>query len=230
MLSVRNLRVTVGDQLILADLSLDVPVGKVVTVIGRNGCGKSTALKAIMGLLPSSGSIRLFGEEISALTTTERSRRGLAYVPQSGAVFPNVTVHENLLLGGRLLSERRQLPGHLQAMYRLFPALGERRSALARYLSGGQLRMLAVAMALVRDARILLLDEPSAGVAPSVSDRLLEQLITAAGHARGILLVEQNLKSALERSDEVRVIRDKSASPPMNPADILARQSILDVL
>jgi branched-chain amino acid transport system ATP-binding protein len=231
MLSVKSMRVVLEGQEILSDLSLDVPIGKVVAVIGRNGCGKSTALRAIMGLVPmAGGSVQFFNEDLGGLATPKRSERGIAYVPQSGAVFRNVSVGDNLKLGGRLLPDQSQLPQRIEAMYELFPVLRERCKAAARLLSGGQLRMLAVAMALVRDAKVLLLDEPSAGLAPSVAERLLEQLITAAGRDRGVLLVEQNVQAALQRSDEVHVIRHGAASPPLKPADVLARQSILEIL
>lgn len=231
MLVVEHLRVELEGHKILSDVSLDVPEQSIVALIGRNGCGKSTALRAIMGLIPKiTGSIRLFGEEIGRLRTRERAARGMAYVPQSGAIFPTLSVDENLRLGGRLTLDREQFRRRFDEVYSTFPALAERRGIRAHVLSGGQQRMLSVAMALMRDARIILLDEPSAGLAPQIMEDLFVRLAELVGPGRAMLIVEQNIQATLRRAHRVYVIRHGVTSAALEPGALLGGHSIIEAL
>jgi len=204
VLSVRGLRAGYGEQDILHEVSLDVPAGAFVSVIGPNGAGKSTLLKAIYGLVaPRSGSIVFRAEsgehQIAGWKPYRLTRLGLNYVPQLANVFPNLTVLENLELGARVVganSKRR-----VADMIELFPLLGERPRGRAGALSSGQRQMLALARALVTDPRVILLDEPSTGLAPTVVDELFERLAEINRAGTAILLVEQNARRSLAMSD-----------------------------
>lgn len=229
LLSVSGLMVELGGQTILGGVDLEVPAGEVVALIGRNGSGKSTTLRAIMGLLPvKAGSITFQGLSVDGMDTKDRSRQGIAYVPQSWATFPELSVDENLRLGARTVRDQSGVPGRAEEVYDLFPDLRDSRSRKARLLSGGQQRMLGVALALMRDSRLLLLDEPSAGLSPALADKLLTQVLSAIGPHRSVLLVEQNLETSLRHARHVVVIRDGVASEPMEPAQVML--SLEDIL
>ncbi len=192
---------------ILKGASLHVRTGELVAIIGPNGAGKSTLLKAIAGLLRlKSGSITLEGAAIDALSTRERARRGIAFVPQEANIFPTMTVRENLEMGGFL--EPRETVSRIEALFGRFPMLAEKRRAAARTLSGGQRQVLAMAMALMVHPRVLLLDEPSAGLSPKAAELLFDSI--AAIHAEGtaIAMVEQNAQEALAIADTGVVLVD----------------------
>jgi branched-chain amino acid transport system ATP-binding protein/neutral amino acid transport system ATP-binding protein len=192
---------------ILKGAALTVDAGELVAVIGPNGAGKSTLLKAIAGLLRlKSGFITFEGERIDALSARERARRGIALVPQEGNIFPTMTVRENLEMGGFL--EPREAPRRIEKIFSRFPLLAEKRRAAARTLSGGQRQVLAMAMALTVQPRLLLLDEPSAGLAPQAAETLFDTI--AAIHAEGtaIAMVEQNALAALAIADRGVVLVD----------------------
>jgi len=192
---------------ILKGATLTVEPGELVAVIGPNGAGKSTLLKAIAGLLRlKSGQITLQGENIDTLSARERARRGIALVLQEANIFPTMTVRENLEMGGFL--EPRETPQRIENLFSRFPLLAEKRRAAARTLSGGQRQVLAMAMALMVQPRLLLLDEPSAGLAPKAAETLFETI--AAIHAEGtaIAMVEQNALAALAIADRGVVLVD----------------------
>jgi ABC-type branched-subunit amino acid transport system ATPase component len=204
VLSVHGLRAGYGEQDILHDVSLEVPAGAFVSVIGPNGAGKSTLLKAIYGLVgPRSGSIAFRSEnaehQITGWKPYRLTRLGLNYVPQLANVFPNMTVLENLELGARVTGAESKT--RVARMIEMFPLLGERRRARAGTLSGGQRQMLALARALVTEPRVILLDEPSAGLAATVVDELFERLAEINRAGTAILLVEQNARRSLAMSD-----------------------------
>ncbi len=184
---------------ILHGVDVTVERGEIVTVVGPNGCGKSTLMKAFAGMARvMAGDVLFDGERINGLRADQRVLRGLSYVPQTDNVFPSLTVTENLEMGGFLRSgdmERRT-----DAMFALFPDLAEKRSAKAGSLSGGQRQMMAIARALMLDPKLLLLDEPSAGLSPLLVETVLEKVrdINATGVA--ILMVEQNARKALSMS------------------------------
>jgi ABC-type branched-subunit amino acid transport system ATPase component len=204
LLSVRGLTAGYGDQDILHEVSLDVAPGGFVSVIGPNGAGKSTLLKAIYGLLrPRAGSVVFRREgaehEIAGWKPYRLTGLGLNYVPQLANVFPNMTVGENLEVGSRPAGADG--PALISKVTEMFPLLAARRRQRAGTLSGGQRQMLALARALVTSPRLLLLDEPSAGLAATVVDELFEQLVAINEGGTAILLVEQNARRSLATSD-----------------------------
>jgi neutral amino acid transport system ATP-binding protein len=183
---------------ILNGVSMTVREGEIVTVIGPNGAGKSTLIKTIFGLLhPRTGQVRFQGKEVSGLKPHRLVRSGLGYVPQLDNVFPSLTVDENLEMGS--LDPRRSSE-QMQRMYEIFPRLGERRDQVAGTMSGGERQMVAMAKALMPDPKLLLLDEPSAGLAPAFVDAIFEKVeeINKAGVT--IVMVEQNARRALAMS------------------------------
>ena len=181
---------------ILQGLTLRVAAGEIVTVIGPNGAGKSTLLKAVAGLLkPRGGRILLDGEDVTREDALGRARRGIAFVPQERNVFGTLTVAENLATSAFL--DRRGARRHAEAMYARYPLLAARRRSLARTLSGGQRQILAMAMGLMSNPRLLLLDEPTAGLSPKAADELFEAVIALNRDGLPVLMVEQHAIEAL---------------------------------
>lgn len=198
LLSVTALSASYGPVAVLHELSLTVRKGEIVTVIGANGAGKTTLLLALSGLVsPSSGSIRFKGEEISGLPAHERVRRGLAQVPEGRKIFPRLTVRENLELGAFLHPWDQTSEAILSRVYTLFPVLKQRQSQAGGTLSGGEQQMLAIGRALMSRPTMLLLDEPSMGVAPLLTARIFETLAELNRGGLTVLLVEQNAHLAL---------------------------------
>ena len=186
-----------GEMEVVRNVSLEVGEGEIVSIIGPNGAGKSTVMKVIFGLLPVwSGSIQLAGEEISGLEPDRIVRKGMGLVPQVDNIFPSLTVEENLEMGAFVLDE--PLGPRKQRVFDLFPRLAERRRQRAGKMSGGERQMVAMGRALMLDPVLLLLDEPSAGLAPMLVDTIFERIkdINEAGVA--ILMVEQNARKSLE--------------------------------
>ena len=194
------------DSPILHGVSAEVRRGEVVAIIGPNGAGKSTLVKAAAGLVAvSEGSIRLAGDEIANTPAHRLPARGVAYVPQTGNVFDALTVHENLRVGAAPLP-RRAAARRFDAVYAAFPLLGERRDRKAHVLSGGQRQMLALARAIVPDPELILLDEPTAGLAPRAVAEVLDLVRGLAAHGAAVLVVEQNTRAALGVSDRGYVL------------------------
>jgi neutral amino acid transport system ATP-binding protein len=188
-----------GETEILHSVSIAVGQGEIVTIIGPNGSGKSTLLKAILGLVqPKSGQVTFRDEDITGTAPERIVRKGICYVPQSNNVFPSLTVHENLEMGAFVRTD--DFRQRLDEVYKLFPDLTGRRSERAGRLSGGQRQMLALARALMLDPILLLLDEPSAGLAPNLVNLVLEKIIGINSTGVAILLVEQNARKALKLS------------------------------
>jgi branched-chain amino acid transport system ATP-binding protein len=209
ILIVRDLRSGYGHKRILNGVSLDVKAGEIVALLGPNGAGKSTLLKTIFGLLPAwEGVVRFNDTEIRNRRPEQNVREGLSYVPQGGRVFADLTVQENLELGGFVLRDKRQRRERVERVFHLFPILAERRQQLAGRLSGGERQMLALGRALMNEPRLLLLDEPSLGLAPQAVQETLatvKRLNTELGTA--IMLVEQNVREALSIAHRVYVLR-----------------------
>ncbi len=205
---------------ILQQVSLRAAEGAITSVIGANGSGKSTLLRCLFGLLPPrAGEVRFAGQSIASWRTERRKAAGIGYLPQHHSTFPQLTVEENLVLGGWLLrGDRRHLRTRIDALYGLFPALAERRRARATTLSGGQLRMLALAKELVVPPRLLLVDEPSVGMSPKVAGELYVFLERLPGEGVTVLLVDQNVTDAVRVAQRVylmgegRVQREGSGS------------------
>jgi branched-chain amino acid transport system ATP-binding protein len=189
---------------IISGVDLSVGEGEIVTVVGPNGAGKSTLIKTIFGLLaPREGRITLHGRDLTGLEPHSITRSGMSYVPQLDNIFPSLTVEENLEMGSLDRSRTRERIAH---MYELFPRLGERRTQVAGTMSGGERQMLAMARALMPDPHVLLLDEPSAGLAPAFVEQIFENVrkINEAGVT--IVMVEQNARRALAMSDRGYVL------------------------
>ncbi len=194
------------DSPILHGVSAEVRRGEVVAIIGPNGAGKSTLVKAAAGLVAvSEGSIRLAGDEIANTPAHRLPARRVAYVPQTGNVFGALTVHENLRVGAAPLP-RRAAARRFDAVYAAFPLLGERRDRKAHVLSGGQRQMLALARAIIPDPELILLDEPTAGLAPRAVAEVLDLVRGLAAHGAAVLVVEQNTRAALGVSDRGYVL------------------------
>jgi branched-chain amino acid transport system ATP-binding protein len=193
---------------------------ELVAVIGPNGAGKSTFLKALAGLLPAaSGRVTLAGEDVTALGARGRAARGLGFVPQEANVFPSLSVWENLEIGANL--DRAHEAARMAAMFARFPVLAEKRRAAARTLSGGQRQVLAMAIALMAAPRVLLLDEPSAGLSPIAAQSLFETIVAIRDEATPVLLVEQNAEAALAIADRGVVLVDGRVAH-MGPAAVMA--------
>jgi branched-chain amino acid transport system ATP-binding protein len=206
-LRVKDLRVSYGGIAAVKGISLNVDKGEIVTLIGANGAGKTSTLKAIVGLVPArSGEVALFGEPIRGLATPRIAAKGVALVPEGRAIFGNLTVAENLELGAFLKREPAGLAARLERVLRLFPRLSERMAQEAGTLSGGEQQMLAIGRALMSDPKLLLLDEPSLGLAPKLVEQIFEAIVEVARGGLTILLVEQNTRLALETASRAYVL------------------------
>ena len=201
LLALERLEVAYGGIRAVKGIDLEVAQGEMVCLIGANGAGKSTTLRAITGLVrAAAGRIRYDGQEIGSLRVHEIARRGLAMVPEGRGVFPQLTIEENLGMGAYARKDRAAVKADQEHAYHLFPRLHERRSQTAGTLSGGEQQMLAIARALMSRPRLLLLDEPSMGLAPLMVERIFEVIRTIAAEGVTLLLVEQNARLALEVS------------------------------
>jgi branched-chain amino acid transport system ATP-binding protein len=201
LLQMQDLAVHYGGIRAVKGINLEVREGEVVCLIGANGAGKTTSLRALAGLLsPAAGSIHYAGTDITALPVHERARLGLALVPEGRGVFPRLTVEENLLMGAYRRTDRAGIASDLARLYGLFPRLEERRIQSGGTLSGGEQQMLSLARALMSRPRLLLLDEPSMGLAPLAVHKIFETIRVIAEQGMTLLLVEQNARLALETS------------------------------
>jgi ABC-type branched-subunit amino acid transport system ATPase component len=196
-----------GKMEILHGVSLYLWASEVVSVIGSNGAGKSTAFKTIMGYLhPTQGKVDFNGKEITGLRPNQILRKGLAYVPQGRIVFPQMAVLENLQMGAFILKDKRKEQDALERVYRLFPVLKERRSQRAGSLSGGEQQMLAMGRGLMTGPKVLLLDEPSLGLAPKFVSMVFEKVLEMKSQGFTLMIVEQNAARALEVADRGYVL------------------------
>ena len=194
-----------GDADIIHGIDLRVGPGEIVAIIGPNGSGKSTTIRSIFGLLRlSAGTIHLEGEDIAPLRTSEIVRRGICYVPQVANVFPSLAVEENLEMGGYVL--RDGLAARIEKIYQMFPDLRGKRRQPAGTLSGGQRQMVAIGKALMPEPKILLLDEPTAGLAPNLQAQVFETVRRINAEGTPVLMVEQNARRALEIADRGYVL------------------------
>ncbi len=211
MLQLENVNVFYGGIHALRGVSLTVNRGEVVTLIGANGAGKTTTLRTITGLLsPTEGRILFEGAEISGKPTHQLVARGISMSPEGRGVFANLTVRENLQMGAYLKKNKAEISHDLERGFRMFPRLKERESQKAGTLSGGEQQMLAMARALMSRPRLLLLDEPSLGLAPLVVHKIFEAIDEIRGEGTTILLVEQNAHAALKHSDRAYVLETGS--------------------
>lgn len=222
VLQVRNLRASIAGQQVVEDVSFDVPATGITALLGRNGVGKTSTLRGILGLIQRRGEVILEGERIDALSTHRIVQRGVGYVPEDREVFAGLTVAENLALAERQAQPRREFVAEL------FPDLVQRRDQRAGTLSGGQQQMVSVARALLNDNRLLLVDEPTKGLAPKIVSEVADALAEAA-KVVPILLVEQNLEVVRQLATDVivvaggRVVHTGPAAALLDDADLIQR-------
>jgi branched-chain amino acid transport system ATP-binding protein len=207
MLSIQGLSAHYGGIHAIQGIDLEVPDRAVVSLIGANGAGKSTTLRSIVGLVrATAGTVTWDGEPLTGLPTKEIVRRGVCLVPEGRRVFPNLTVDENLTLGAYARADRAAIAADRRRVFELFPRLAERRHQRAGTLSGGEQQMLAVGRALMTRPRLLMMDEPSLGLAPRIVKMIFEIVRTIHAEGVTVLLVEQNAKAALEIADHACVL------------------------
>jgi branched-chain amino acid transport system ATP-binding protein len=212
LLRVKDLHAGYGRAEVLSGLSFHLDKGHVVTIIGPNGAGKSTTLNALMGVLPSRGSVSFDGQDLADASLEDRVMMGLALVPEKRELFGTMPVEDNLVLGG-YRAMKLKVPnwrGELERVYDLFPRLKERRTQLAGTLSGGERQMLAVGRALMSRPKLLMLDEPSLGLAPLVVREIFRIIERLREHGTSILLIEQNARAALEVANHAYVLETGS--------------------
>jgi branched-chain amino acid transport system ATP-binding protein len=206
-LTISGLNAFYGESHVLHDLSFSVKKGQVLGLLGRNGAGKTTCISAIMGLVKARASrIELFGQSIEGLSPEAISLKGVGLVPQGRRIFPSLTVYENLTVAARKGYAEGEAGWGLDQVYAVFPRLSERRQQLAGSLSGGEQQMLAIGRALMTNPRLVLFDEPSEGLAPQIVAEVAEILKRLRESGLSIILVEQNIKLALDIADEVMVL------------------------
>lgn len=207
MLKIIKLSAGYGGPRIVEDIHLEIHEGEIVTVIGPNGAGKSTVIKSIFGLTEiECGEIHFFNENIVGLKTSEISRKGISYVPQGRSIFPSLTVEENLAMGAYTKQNKKEIAEDLNYVYGKFPRLHERRKQRAKLLSGGEQQMVALGRALMLKPSLLLLDEPSIGLAPKIVSEVFEKICEIRRDGTAILIVEQNANMALHISDRGYVL------------------------
>ncbi len=228
VLQVRHLDAGYGKLQILSDVSLEVNPGAQVLVFGANGAGKSTLLKAVMGFLNvTGGEVEFTGRPLSKRSPEEIVSFGVGYVPQLDNVFASLTVEENLELGGVLLGRKKR--GRIHALYDLFPVLAEKRRQSGGSLSGGQRQLLAMARALMTEPRLLLLDEPTAGLAPAVVSEMFETIKNIGATGASILMVEQNAKQALAYVDRGYVMESGRVRFEGAATELLTKEDIAEL-
>jgi branched-chain amino acid transport system ATP-binding protein len=224
LLQVEQVHAHYGKSHVLQGVSIEVGDGELVTLLGRNGAGKSTTLKAIAGAMPpTQGQVRFGGEVVSRLATHQVARRGICLVPEHRGIFKLLTVEENLLLG-----LRKRSPWQLDDIYRIFPRLKERRSNGGGQLSGGEQQMLSIGRALMNAPRLLMLDEPVEGLAPVIVEEIVAQLKVIKAAGVSILLVEQNLEVCTQLADRHYIIEQGTIVYQGSNSDFLADEDVKD--
>ncbi len=227
MLRLDNLRVAYGDVVAVHDATLHVDAGEIVALIGSNGAGKTTILKALSRLLPIASGLAAFeGQRLNTLEADRVVRLGLIQVPEGRRLFPHMTVQENLELGSYTPAAKQRRAETLQEVYELFPRLGERRLQLAGTLSGGEQQMCAIGRALMARPRLLMLDEPSWGLAPVAVLQILDVIREIRGRGATVLLVEQDVQHALQLADRAYVIENGRVVLEGRAADLLGTEEV----
>ncbi|MDH3596258.1 MAG: ABC transporter ATP-binding protein [Rhodospirillales bacterium] len=224
MLDVRGLHAYYGKSHILRGVTLEVGAGEIVGLLGRNGVGRSTTIKAIMGEVEPLGSIKFKGREIAGMKSHDIARLGLGYVPENRDIFPTLTVRQNLLLGRK--SARQEGRWSMEDLFDLFPALRERADTEGGVLSGGEQQMLTMCRTLMGDPDLIMVDEPTEGLAPQLVEKVAELLNEMAGRGLSILLVEQKLTIALRISARVYVMGHGEIVFEGTPEDLRDNEAI----
>lgn len=231
MLKVENLHAYYGKSHVLHGVGFDVQPGEIVALLGRNGSGRSTAAKAVMGLVDWQGTLQWKGQDLNGRKAYEIAHLGIGYVPESRDVFPNLTVHQNLLLGQK--GSGRDSRWSFDDMYEMFPRLKERRNIEAGVMSGGEQQMLTLCRTLMGDPELIIIDEPTEGLAPKIVELVGEYLKKLKERGVSVLLIEQKLTIAMTISDRVLVMGHGSivfeGSPAALRADAAVRKEWLEV-
>ena len=230
LLELRGLCVSYGPVEAVHQVNLSVQPGEIVTVIGPNGAGKTTLLSAAMGLLPSKGEIWLDGERIAKPSVEAMVARGLGLVPEKRELFGEMSVEDNLLRGGVSLWRKgqRDQNARMEEVFAIFPRLKERRAQMASTLSGGERQMLAIGRALMAKPRLLMLDEPSLGLAPLIVKEVLQVVASLRNHGVSVLLVEQNARAALKVADRAFVLEMGAVALSGKASDLLGDKRIIE--
>lgn len=227
LLDVSNVTAFYGDLQALFGVSIKVNAGEIVTLIGANGAGKTTLLRVISGMKrPAAGSVRFSGENVSRIPAHEMVARGVSHVPEGRQVFPFMTVKENLSLGAYSSRARGHLKQLLEEQLGLFPRLSERLNQLAGTLSGGEQQMVAIARGLMAQPRLLLLDEPSLGLAPKIAEEVFEKIQDVRRSGITMLLVEQNVVSSLSISDRGYVVQNGTVVMEDTAKNLLTNETV----
>lgn len=226
MLSIENLNVSYGGINALRGINLEIQDNKIVTLIGANGAGKSSTLRAIMNLIKKDGKIFYEGNDISGLKTMDIVKKGIALVPEGRKIFSNLTVEENLILGAYTITDKAEIKKGMDNIYDLFPILRDRLWQKAGTLSGGEQQMLAVGRAMMSKPKILMMDEPSLGLAPLLIKDIFEIIKEIHRQGNTILLVEQNAKKALEIADYAYVLETGSLVLEGTGKELLANEKV----
>ena len=229
LLEVRNIEVYYGVINALKGISFEVNEGEIVTLIGANGAGKTTTMQSIMGFIhPKSGEILYNGESIVGMPTNKIMRRGLTQVPEGRRIFSELNVYENLMMGAYTSSDRAQVKRDLEEIYTLFPRLEERKGQMAGMLSGGEQQMLAMGRALMSHPRLLMLDEPSMGLAPILVSQVFDMIKRLNETGTTILLVEQNAEKALSIADRAYVMETGAITLSGTGSELAASEKVRD--
>ena len=230
MLEIVKIESGYSSQSIIKGISLEVPKSKLVTIIGPNGHGKTTLLRSISGVLRlQSGEINFEGERIDNLRVDEIVNKGIVHIPQGDMLFPEMNVKDNLLMGAYLVRNQPELKNRITQVLELFPQLGERENQIASTLSGGERRMLAIGRGLMTGAKILLIDEPSLGLAPVVIDDIFKILKELNNQGQTILLVEENVSRVINVSDHIYLIDDGLIAWQGTGEELSSESNIMEV-
>ena len=230
MLEVENVSAAYGMVQILWDVSFKIREKEIVSIIGPNGAGKTTLVKTIIGLLPAkSGTIRFKGENIEKLPPYEIVRKGITLIPEGRDIFPKMTVEENLLLGAYTVNDKRAVHASKEKVYQLFPVLKKKEKALAQTLSGGEQQMLVICRSLMSNPELLILDEPSLGLAPIIVEKVLDTLSKINEDGVTILLVEQNIRDSLNLANRGYVLEEGKIIIEGEGRELLSNDHIKEV-
>lgn len=209
MLETQNLSSAYGMVQILYDVSFKVQEKEIVSIIGPNGAGKTTLVKTIMGLVPAkNGSILFKGEDITKLKPYDIVKKGITMIPEGREIFPRMTIEENMLLGAYTVKDKQKIRDTMEKVFQIFPVLKKKEKSLAQTLSGGEQQMLVICRSLMSNPQMLILDEPSLGLAPIIVEKVLDTIRTINDEGVTILLVEQNIQDSLEIADRGYVLEE----------------------
>jgi branched-chain amino acid transport system ATP-binding protein len=230
---VKNLQVNYGLIKAVKGVSFNFKAGEITSLIGSNGAGKTTTLKALCAILPHTGEINVIGdngssENIAALNAPERLKKKIALCPEGRGIFPNLTVTENLMLGAYLQTSKSKIAELIEQQFQMFDRLAERRNQLAGTLSGGEQQMLAIGRALMSEPQMLLLDEPSLGLAPIIIEQIFQKFVDLKQKGLGLLIVEQNASLALEVSEKAYVLETGNLTLEGRGEDLLHDKRVID--